>query len=296
MSVSEIAVLGGLLVAVVIAVGVAFRMKLYRAEPPARVVQTGPEPPARRRLTLLRRDPLALLLVAVFITLYVAQILGARSSIGLLGLETGEDSALRDAGLIALGAYTGAMLGVFFCSFVLRDLGALLVNGLVPKRIVKDLGVGLGWFVLVMPMIMAVAFVSTQIVTLVTQTPPEALGHETLGLLASGQGPWWAWWLTVGAVTIGAPVIEEILYRGCLQSCVRRFLKGWGAIILTSLLFALIHYNVAAIRTLPALFALSLAMGLVYERTGRLMPCIVVHALFNATNVLVATQISSGSA
>ncbi len=48
-------------------------------------------------------------------------------------------------------------------------------------------------------------------------------------------------------------------------------------------------------QALPTLFVLSLALGYVYERTGWLWAPILVHALFNATNIAVGTLQSGAS-
>ena len=52
---------------------------------------------------------------------------------------------------------------------------------------------------------------------------------------------------------------------------------GWMAVILTSVLFALVHQ----LWTAPAIFVLSVGMGYAYERTGSLWASITMHFLFN---------------
>ncbi len=59
---------------------------------------------------------------------------------------------------------------------------------------------------------------------------------------------------------------------------------SYGAIVITSLTFASMHFTQWPAPV--ALFVLSLGLGYLYDRTGRLLPCIVVHALLNATTVL----------
>ena len=55
--------------------------------------------------------------------------------------------------------------------------------------------------------------------------------------------------------------------------------------MLTSLAFTAAHWNAADWHVLPSLFALSLALGWVYARSGRLLACIALHGAFNAANV-----------
>ena len=74
------------------------------------------------------------------------------------------------------------------------------------------------------------------------------------------------------------PAAPGILSRNLAKSSTWRYLP----VVLTSAFFALIHFP-----QMPAplaLFPLSLVLGMVYERTGSLVPSIVLHALFNGFN------------
>jgi membrane protease YdiL (CAAX protease family) len=57
---------------------------------------------------------------------------------------------------------------------------------------------------------------------------------------------------------------------------------AWLAIVITSLLFAMMHERWMQ----PAIFILSLGLGYTYERTGNLWSSIAVHLLFNTVNTL----------
>lgn len=78
-----------------------------------------------------------------------------------------------------------------------------------------------------------------------------------------------------------APAIEELLFRGILWPLVRH--RGWrfGGGVAVSLLFALIHFNLAAL--LP-LAALGLFWTWLYEWTDDLAAPMLSHALFNGAN------------
>ncbi|GAB4547888.1 MAG: hypothetical protein Tsb0013_08030 [Phycisphaerales bacterium] len=290
-SISEIAAFGVLLLGLVLAVTVFVALRLYRASWTHDEQTPTPDASAReRRLAMLRTGMLPPLLIACFLVIMFAQTLGVVSSATLLGLET-EQPALRDQALVSLGAYVGAAMGIVFAGVVAPGVGPLLINGFAPRRWPRDALLGGGWFLVVLPMVLVTAFVSTQVAILLTGQTPEVIGHSTLRALEQDEGRGWAWALMVANVVIGAPIVEEVLYRGCVQSAVRRFLPAWGAIVSASVIFALIHIGSADARTLPGLFVLSLGMGLVYERTGRLLPGIVVHALFNALNIAVVALI-----
>lgn len=82
---------------------------------------------------------------------------------------------------------------------------------------------------------------------------------------------------------IGAPIVEEILFRGIMYSTIKR--AGYPRIALwgTAGLFALTHANAAAFLAL-LFFAVILTM--LYEETGNLLTPILAHALFNAANFI----------
>ena len=101
--------------------------------------------------------------------------------------------------------------------------------------------------------------------------------------------------IVVGACII-APLFEELLFRGHLQTILRRMLyrmgapraesppsrpsalHTWGAIILTSIIFASVHPAWSQ----PIIFVLSLCLGYAYKRTGNLWVAITIHAVFNS--------------
>ena len=58
-----------------------------------------------------------------------------------------------------------------------------------------------------------------------------------------------------------------------------------AAIFLTSGFFALMHAETP--QNVPALFALSVALGYNYERCGRLYASILLHAVFNAVTLMM---------
>lgn len=122
---------------------------------------------------------------------------------------------------------------------------------------------------------------------------PSAIAHDTLEKLTSAPlGV--AAWATIVGVTIGAPFVEEVIYRGCIQTAFRRA-SGRAtragstiAVVCTTVIFVLPHLPVVPWHAVPVLALLSLMLGVAYERTGSLWVPIGVHALFNAANVALA--------
>ena len=102
-----------------------------------------------------------------------------------------------------------------------------------------------------------------------------------------------AWRVVVAFSTvIMAPLAEEVFFRGLLQSMLRKYLgHAWGAILITSVLFAVGHARYHD--TIPALFVLAVVLGYNYERSGRLYPSILIHVIFNGVSVL-STLVRAG--
>jgi membrane protease YdiL (CAAX protease family) len=93
-------------------------------------------------------------------------------------------------------------------------------------------------------------------------------------------------WLIVlvAVVAIGAPLVEEIIYRGMIQQALHSRIDDALAVVLSALFFALIHLQPVEI---PGLFAFGLVVGICFMRTGRLGMPILVHVGFNATGLLL---------
>ncbi len=121
--------------------------------------------------------------------------------------------------------------------------------------------------------------------------------------------------IAVVAVVI-APVLEEMLFRGLVQTIIRSFFEirngtwpvrnvlsestatpsvptkngavrtsnaAWLAILISSGLFAIVHANPGH---WPALFILAVCLGYAYEKSGSLFRPIFIHSLFNATSII----------
>ncbi len=89
--------------------------------------------------------------------------------------------------------------------------------------------------------------------------------------------------IVVVLATLSAPLIEEAVYRGVLYPALARRLGTPGAVLIVAGLFALVHvYQYRAnFGVIAAITLLSLTLTLLRAQTGRLLPCVVVHFLFN---------------
>lgn len=95
-----------------------------------------------------------------------------------------------------------------------------------------------------------------------------------------------AGWIIVLAlvVVMGAPFVEELTYRGLLQGSLARQIRPRLALLIVAVFFAVIHMSPVEI---PGLFAFALVLGFMRERTGRLGMCMVTHAAFNTTGLVL---------
>ena len=114
------------------------------------------------------------------------------------------------------------------------------------------------------------------------------ISHQTLQVFHDNPNNVWAWVMIATAVLI-VPILEEIIYRGMLQSMfLRVFNAPWIAILLTSIPFALMH-SIGGTGmpwyAILSLFTFSIGLGIAFERTKRIGVPIIMHALFNAANV-----------
>jgi membrane protease YdiL (CAAX protease family) len=99
---------------------------------------------------------------------------------------------------------------------------------------------------------------------------------------------------TIGAVVVafstmlGAPVVEELFFRGLLQRAMARL--GLFAAVLQAVIFGLIHVTpdegLGNVGIILGVGTFGLVLGLAARRFGRLGPTIVGHAIFNAAAVI----------
>lgn len=111
------------------------------------------------------------------------------------------------------------------------------------------------------------------------ETPEQQI---TVSFLRNHPPPWQIAVMGFTAIVL-APIAEETLFRGILYTAIKQRGHRQAAIWGTSILFALIHFNLSAL--VPLIF-LGLVWTWLYERTQNLIAPIVGHMLFNAINFI----------
>lgn len=101
------------------------------------------------------------------------------------------------------------------------------------------------------------------------------------------------------SVLIVAPLVEEFLFRGVLQTYFKKRLGPHAAILLSALCFALFHFSfghgLGNVSLILSLLILGSFLGFLYQKQGSLWAPIGLHVAFNAVSalrIIIPTDIS----
>jgi CAAX protease family protein len=185
-----------------------------------------------------------------------------------------------------LGLWSG-LLGA--CVYVSRRRGAgSLVADFGWRWRWGDIGIGLA------------GSIAARVVSGLTVAPiPSPFRHvrapdrSVLHGVAHGAGAWIA---LVCVVCIGAPLVEELFFRGLLQSRLVDVAGPAGGIVITSVLFGGAHL-IAWQGSITFIYALAVAggglvLGLIRHLTNRLGPSTSAHAFFNVQAVIATALLT----
>jgi membrane protease YdiL (CAAX protease family) len=151
--------------------------------------------------------------------------------------------------------------------------GAFTRANRIPRRPALVVGVALTAF----------ACASAMMAVFETLAPPDWVKtFDETQVLSSVTGPWTVVLFT--GVIVGAPIAEELVFRGCLLPMLaERMRLGW-ALVIQAALFSLIHGD--PIGFLPR-FVLGLAFGMLWIYSGSLWAGVFAHALNNGISALI---------
>jgi membrane protease YdiL (CAAX protease family) len=175
-----------------------------------------------------------------------------------------------------LGLWIG-LLGVPYLAARFKGNGMVDDFGLSFRW--SDVGIGglaglIGQFA-----IYALVFIPMSLVSDVTQ---EELSEPAQNFTDKATGPVGVV-LLILIVGIGAPIVEEVFYRGLLQRSLVRRIGVPAGVIVASLIFGAVHFQWLQF---PALALAGLLFGVLAQRHGRLGPAIFAHMVFNLTAVV----------
>ena len=110
-------------------------------------------------------------------------------------------------------------------------------------------------------------------------------------LLDKSQGP--AFLGLILSVAVGAPLVEELFFRGLLLRSLQRRMPNAPAVALSSVAFGIAHGSAlpldAVVLVMVSLTVFGAVLAVLAIRTGRLGPSIVAHATFNLFTLLYLT-------
>jgi membrane protease YdiL (CAAX protease family) len=227
-------------------------------------------------------------------------------------------SAFWDNLILCIGAIPTIAVIVFLAraNFARRLKGF----GLDIKTIHRDFFAAVVNLLSIWPLMLAVIFLTIFFGKLIWGPDFNLEQHEELKTLTEYPQLSLRVLIIITAVVVG-PVLEEMLFRGLLQTMIRSFFchrghrehgemnykqcnsvlirvlseirnGAWFAILISSALFMTVHANVGH---WPALFILGLCLGYSYEKSGSLLRPIFIHSLFNAI-IIITVLLASPSA
>jgi uncharacterized protein len=91
--------------------------------------------------------------------------------------------------------------------------------------------------------------------------------------------------LQILLIVIAAPVSEEVCFRGMLFGGLRSRLPRLAAALLSALIFGGLH-ALTGLSAVPPLIAFGFILALLYEKTGSIVPGIVLHMLNNSVALI----------
>ncbi len=223
------------------------------------------------------RLPFIFAYIQIFFWLLVVLISGMIVKKALAGQEDSLVEAISYGVLMVIEIVMGLLLVLVAWLAFARGLRGF---GLSPKTLPNDMLWGLVNLIAIYPVIGVMLWLTVQAGKLFN--PDFSLEtHQTITEL-SRLDSMHVRVIIIAAVAVVVPIFEELLFRGILQSTLTGYLgKPWLSILATSAVFALMH----PITHFFGLFALSIAMGYAYEKSGSLLRSIWIHILFNSASV-----------
>lgn len=144
------------------------------------------------------------------------------------------------------------------------------------------------WFIAYPQMIVLSVIMNFVTVNLLGLTPSEQSSVTELRQAKAYPELFGLWILTIAFIV---PICEEILFRGYLQSSLKRLFSRRAALILASIIFSLFHYSqtqgAGNLVILPSLFFFSLYLGFVYEKWSSISSSFGLHMIFNLLSSLM---------
>ena len=193
-------------------------------------------------------------------------------SLGLSGIRATDGPGK----LIPLDLLAKLVATAFAIAYLLARGASLADLGLAPLRPAEDLRIACAGVALLVAPLLALAGLLNILV-------PYA--HPLVDFMRTHRDPWSIAVVAASAI-VAAPLAEEFFFRRVLQGWLQNRLPDHdarAAVAVTAALFAFAHVGqgLAFVPLLP----LGIVLGVIAQRTGSIVPCILLHAFFNAVSV-----------
>lgn len=172
--------------------------------------------------------------------------------------------------------------GLLFLHLYLRFRGWSWTDAFSHRSITPARGMrtGVVFYLAALPMIFFASLVYQGILS-VNGYPPTL--QEVALLLAGDHSFWVRTYLLLLAIAL-APVLEECIFRGIALPLLARHLGTGPAVLVSSLVFAAIHFHLPSF---APLCVMAVGFSLAYLYSGSLWVPITMHALFNGVNMFL---------
>ena len=211
---------------------------------------------------------------------FLAGLVGAGLTSSLWVLLSGS-SAFSLGSVIAglIGLWT-AYLGV--CWWAARSKGSgSLVDDFGLRFEARDVGRGAVWGLLSSVVLVRLVYVVLDALGVVSESSLERLSEPAERLRDVAVG--WRFAVLSLFIGIGAPIVEELFFRGLVNRALIRRLGPWPGIVIGGVFFGVAHGQALQ---LPALAVFGVVLGWLAWRSGRLGPGIVAHLFFNGITLV----------
>ena len=84
--------------------------------------------------------------------------------------------------------------------------------------------------------------------------------------------------MQVVCVGLISPIAEEVIFRGLMLTTLKKAMNPWVAIVLSSIVFGVVHGNPIGIIYATGM---GILMGWLYHRTGSIVACSLFHMVYN---------------
>lgn len=171
----------------------------------------------------------------------------------------------------AMAQFAGAL------SFLLVPIAIAAWRGATPREALRRLGVrgfrpsAIGWMFAAMGAYLLIAIVYVAI----AGTPEQEDIAEGFGALP----------VQILLIVVAAPISEEICFRGMLFGGLRERTPRIAAALISAAIFGGLHAT-TGVSAIPPLIGFGFVLCLLYEKTGSVVPGIILHMLNNSVALL----------